>query len=186
MEAVGEARRHAAWVVRDWDLPEVVEVVELVVSELMTNAVKNSGHDSKSDDPHAVTALRVTANGMNLLLEVWDESSASPVLQEQHLEAESGRGLLLVAALVKRWSYYFPKTGGKVVWAELDLPAPQPVADPTDMTHSLPRRESAVQWNTWPIEALPVTFTDDPAVLQRVADRLRALDDWVSAAERHR
>jgi hypothetical protein len=87
---------------------------------------------------------------------------------------------LPVAATAARWGHYRPRAGGKVVWAELALPGPEPAVDPGEAPVPLPRRgrEPAAFRHVWPVATLPVTFSEDPAVLRRVADGLRALDDW--------
>ncbi|MCO6008829.1 ATP-binding protein [Actinoallomurus purpureus] len=57
-------------------------------------------------------------------MEVWDADPHPPVLVDAGDLGENGRGLLLVTALAKAWDYYPSDSpiGGKVVWAEIDLP----------------------------------------------------------------
>ena len=54
-----------------------------------------------------------------LLIEVYDTDSNPPVLCDADADAENGRGLMLVDALAKEWSYFFPPDGGKVVYCVL-------------------------------------------------------------------
>jgi len=85
----------------------------LVVSELVTNAVVNA---------RSQVTLRLRLRRDRLLVEVEDEDSRLPVLQEHDRDALGGRGLLLVDALSVRWGSR-PRPTGKVVWAELPLAA---------------------------------------------------------------
>jgi hypothetical protein len=56
-----------------------------------------------------------------LLIEVYDTDDNPPVLSGPDDNAESGRGLVLVNALSKEWSYFFPQGGGKVVYCLLEI-----------------------------------------------------------------
>jgi hypothetical protein len=55
-----------------------------------------------------------------LLIEVYDTDSNPPVLCDADAYAENGRGLMLLDALTKEWSYFFPPGGGKVVYCSLE------------------------------------------------------------------
>ena len=57
-----------------------------------------------------------------LLIEVHDADSNPPVRSDADEYAESGRGLMLINALSKEWSYFFPPGGGKVVYCFLEIP----------------------------------------------------------------
>jgi anti-sigma regulatory factor (Ser/Thr protein kinase) len=100
------------------------EVAELVVSELVTNAVRFSGdparalrYSERADAGLIALSLRHFPDG--LLIEVYDTDSNPPVLCDADAEAENGRGLMLIDALAKEWSYFFPQGGGKVVYCVL-------------------------------------------------------------------
>lgn len=118
------ARRHTRDLLTIWNLPRLTDNAELLISELVTNAYKATGVDVEH---HGYTALigvppiqmRLASDHRRLLIEIWDPSPKPPVAKESDLEAECGRGLLLVNRLADRWNYYFPTTGGKVVWCEL-------------------------------------------------------------------
>ena len=56
-----------------------------------------------------------------LLIEVHDTSSNPPIRSRAAQDAESGRGLMLVEALSREWSYFFPLGGGKVVSCFLEM-----------------------------------------------------------------
>jgi anti-sigma regulatory factor (Ser/Thr protein kinase) len=100
------------------------ETAELVVSELVTNAVRFSGdpartlrYSERADAGLIALSLRHFADG--LLIEVYDTDSNPPVLYDADADAENGRGLMLIDALAKEWSYFFPPNGGKVVYCVL-------------------------------------------------------------------
>ena len=100
------------------------ETAELVVSELVTNAVRFSGdpartlrYSERADAGLIALSLRHFPDG--LLIEVYDTDSNPPVLCDADADAENGRGLMLIDALAKEWSYFFPPGGGKVVYCIL-------------------------------------------------------------------
>ncbi|MEV6172474.1 SpoIIE family protein phosphatase [Streptomyces sp. NPDC051954] len=109
--AVADVR---AWVTRQlahWELDELTFTTELILSELVTNAIRYGG------DPIHVRMLR----DRTLICEVFDSSSTSPHLRYAAMTDEGGRGLFLVAQLAERWgTRYTPD--GKVIWAEQPLP----------------------------------------------------------------
>ena len=101
------------------------ETAELVVSELVTNAVRFSGdpartlrYSERADAGLIALSLRHFPDG--LLIEVYDTDSNPPVLCDADADAENGRGLMLIDALAKEWSYFFPPDGGKVVYCVLE------------------------------------------------------------------
>lgn len=57
-----------------------------------------------------------------LLIEVFDTDTSPPVLVGASADAENGRGLMIVDALSKEWSYFLPPGGGKVVYCLLEKP----------------------------------------------------------------
>jgi anti-sigma regulatory factor (Ser/Thr protein kinase) len=119
--AVPCARLHARQVLWEWGLSEVAEIAELLLSELVTNAVQ-AARATVNDMP---VNVRLSANRDRLLIEVWDSNVQPPVLHELEndfpaLDAESGRGLFLVEALSERWGWYPTRNpSGKVTWCEL-------------------------------------------------------------------
>ncbi|RKE17074.1 SpoIIE family protein phosphatase [Streptomyces sp. TLI_171] len=94
----------------DWGLGEQAFAAELVLSELITNAIRYAAA------PIRVRLLRDRA----LICEVWDGSATSPHLRYATDTDEGGRGLFLVAQLAERWGTRYPASG-KVIWAELPL-----------------------------------------------------------------
>ena len=112
--AVPCARRHTRLMLAAWGLAGLSEQAELVVSELMTNAVAAS-RAVRTDAP---VRLWLLADGARAGIAVWDANPQLPVPAEPDELAESGRGLLLVASLAGHWdAYATPRLGGKVVRA---------------------------------------------------------------------
>jgi len=117
------ARLHARAIALEWGLDELADPIELVVSELVTNAVQASvDHDGRprysADTGIACVHLRLSTDGRAALIEVWDENTQMPTPVQPGLVDEGGRGLMLVDALTERWGWSLPPSGrGKVVWA---------------------------------------------------------------------
>ncbi len=119
--AVSEARRRIVELVRAWDVPlpqETFGDLELLSSEVITNAVRYT---------RAPCVVVVRWTGVRVRVEVTDAGSARPQLRDAPLEAENGRGLLLVESLAAAWGSA-PDPAGKVVWFEVGPPdaAPPP------------------------------------------------------------
>ncbi|MEU2420208.1 SpoIIE family protein phosphatase [Streptomyces sp. NPDC007851] len=110
--AVAGARKMAGEQLETWGLTDVAFATELVVSELVTNAVRYG------DGPIALRLIR----DASLICEVSDGSSTAPHLRRARVYDEGGRGLLLVAQLAERWGSRQTPTG-KTIWAELPLHA---------------------------------------------------------------
>ncbi|MDX3783831.1 SpoIIE family protein phosphatase [Streptomyces europaeiscabiei] len=108
---VAGARKLATDQLTRWGLEEAAFVTELVVSELVTNAIRYGG---------APIQLRLIRD-RTLICEVSDASSTSPHLRRARSFDEGGRGLLLVAQLTDRWGSR-PSGAGKTIWAEQALP----------------------------------------------------------------
>ncbi|MEU9187036.1 SpoIIE family protein phosphatase [Streptomyces sp. NPDC048484] len=92
-----------------WDVSEVAFTAELVVSELVTNAIRYGERPIR---------LRLIHNATTLIMEVSDSSHTAPHLRRAKTFDEGGRGLLLVAQLTQRWGSRHT-TEGKTIWAEL-------------------------------------------------------------------
>jgi len=118
------ARLHARAVLHECGLAGLAEAAELIVSELVTNAVRAStapdGHPRYDATGMPVVVLRLASDRFKLLVEVWDVIPGAPAAAHPGPDDESGRGLMLVAAQCDRWSWESaPGWPGKVVWAEL-------------------------------------------------------------------
>ncbi|MER5635497.1 SpoIIE family protein phosphatase [Kitasatospora sp. NPDC002227] len=108
--AVAEVRSAAARRLAEWGLDDIVFTTELILSELVTNAIRYGA------SPVRVRLLRDTS----LICEVSDGSSTAPHLRWAATTDEGGRGLFLVAQLAHRWgTRYTPD--GKVIWCEQPL-----------------------------------------------------------------
>jgi anti-sigma regulatory factor (Ser/Thr protein kinase) len=118
--AVPCARLHTRQVLWEWKLRNLGESAELLVAELVTNAVKASramGH------PFPVR-LWLASDSAQVLILVWDASLQPPVRMDTSDEAENGRGLLLVEAISEQWGWCVREDNdGKFVWAIVRLPA---------------------------------------------------------------
>ncbi|WP_159001329.1 SpoIIE family protein phosphatase, partial [Streptomyces sp. SBT349] len=107
--AVGKARMLADRQLTAWQLRDAAFATELVVSELVTNAIRHA------DGP---LQLRLIREPSALICEVSDSSSTSPHLRRARILDESGRGLFIVANLTERWGTRHGRYG-KTIWAEL-------------------------------------------------------------------
>jgi serine phosphatase RsbU (regulator of sigma subunit) len=96
---------------RRWGLAELQPIAELLVSELVTNAVRYA---------QGKIGLRLILEGA-LVCEVLDDSAALPRLRHPDEDDERGRGLQVVSQVAQRWGARRSPTG-KVVWCELALP----------------------------------------------------------------
>ncbi|GAA3736430.1 ATP-binding protein [Streptomyces tremellae] len=126
LTAVSLARAFVRQTLTDWQLAEQVDSAELIVSELATNAVKETGLTDPSPRwqdvrAHHIIGVQLRLVDTRLYVEVWDRAGGSPVVPEQTPDAEGGRGLFLVEALSERWDVHRSVAGGKVVWARLAL-----------------------------------------------------------------
>ncbi|MDQ1012790.1 serine phosphatase RsbU (regulator of sigma subunit)/PAS domain-containing protein/anti-sigma regulatory factor (Ser/Thr protein kinase) [Streptomyces sp. V4I23] len=108
--AVAPVRNACSRRLEEWGLDEVGFTTELVLSELITNAIRYGS------EPIHVRLLYERA----LVCEVSDGSSTSPHLRRAALTDEGGRGLFLVAQLTTRWGTRYTPTG-KVIWTEQSL-----------------------------------------------------------------
>ncbi|MFE2415963.1 SpoIIE family protein phosphatase [Streptomyces hokutonensis] len=94
-----------------WNLSEAGFTAELVVSELVTNAIRYGAHPIR---------LRLIHDATTLICEVSDTNHTAPHLRRAKTWDEGGRGLLLVAQLTQRWGSRHT-ADGKTIWAELSL-----------------------------------------------------------------
>lgn len=111
--SVGQARRSLTAQLDVWGLDQLADTAELVVSELLTNAVR---HAHGSGEWLVGTRYGCVDGGVRI--EVHDADGAWPVLREPWVDAECGRGLALADALTRgRWGVQERGGVGKLVWA---------------------------------------------------------------------
>jgi Histidine kinase-like ATPase domain len=116
-EAVRDARQFTAATLTEWGVAGRRGDIMIVVSELLTNALRHSLPSPATTAPGWPVRLGLLQRGHCLLCAVADSSSQVPVLHEPGYLAETGRGLHVIAALCEQWGCTPPGPGGKVVWA---------------------------------------------------------------------
>ncbi|MBO0913670.1 SpoIIE family protein phosphatase [Streptomyces laculatispora] len=110
---VAEARRRSTRQLAAWGLDELAFTTELVVSELVTNAIR-----------HAVGPIRLRLIlERSLICEVFDGGASAPHLRHPKTTDEGGRGLLLISQFTQRWGTRYLQAG-KVIWAEQTFTEP--------------------------------------------------------------
>ncbi|MGW1892324.1 ATP-binding protein [Streptomyces sp. NPDC002004] len=111
--SVRRARRLVTARLSDWDMSEVADTVELLASELVTNALRHT---------RGPLRLNMRMSSARLRCEVEDTSPACPVRRTADPDAEGGRGTELLDLLAEAWDS--SRTGaGKTTWFELTVPA---------------------------------------------------------------
>ncbi|MGW4436648.1 SpoIIE family protein phosphatase [Streptomyces sp. NPDC004596] len=125
--SVGRAREYARAQLVDWGLEPLVDTTELLVSELVTNALRYGEGEIR---------LRLLLD-RTLVCEVWDSGLVQPRRRRARDTDEGGRGLQLVGLLSAAWgSRRTPR--GKTVWFELPLPGGETgLTDPAEALLSL-------------------------------------------------
>ncbi|MEU6407043.1 SpoIIE family protein phosphatase [Streptomyces sp. NPDC046985] len=109
--AVHTVRENVLGTLAQWGLEELAFSTELIVSELVTNAIRHAG---------GPIGLRLIHERC-LICEVSDASNISPHLRRALHTDEGGRGLFLVAQVAQRWGTRYTDAG-KTIWAEQQLP----------------------------------------------------------------
>ncbi len=104
--AAAEGRRQVQTVICAWDVPVDLSLAVLLTSELVTNALRHEAGDT--------VQLVISCGGDELCIQVHDTSCAAPVPVEASVDAETGRGLMLVAKLSTHWGYYWTPAGKAV------------------------------------------------------------------------
>ncbi|MFF3458810.1 SpoIIE family protein phosphatase [Streptomyces sp. NPDC002730] len=117
---VSRVRAAVADKLAEWGLAEEAFTTELILSELVTNAIRYAS------GPIRVRLIR----DRSLICEVSDHSNTSPHLKQAAITDEGGRGLFLVAQFAERWGTRYT-ADGKVIWTEQPLQA-DGLPDPTD------------------------------------------------------
>jgi anti-sigma regulatory factor (Ser/Thr protein kinase) len=110
-EAASSARRIVAGVLGAWQLEDLVQDTQLVVSELIGNAYQHASGGQEVE-------LEVLQHGDTVTIRVNDGSSLRPMLRAAADDETTGRGLRIVDAISTRWGVA-DHEGGKQVWAEI-------------------------------------------------------------------
>jgi anti-sigma regulatory factor (Ser/Thr protein kinase) len=108
--AAAEARSQVRAAISTWDVPVDSSVAVLLTSELVTNAIVHVASET--------ITLAVSCSRDQLRVDVYDASWILPVLVDAAADAETGRGLMLVASLSADWGFY-RTPGGKAVYFAL-------------------------------------------------------------------
>ncbi len=110
--APSQARRAVSDALFDWDLAELAPIVELLVSEVVTNAVRHA---------RSAGELEISLDGGTLRVSVSDEAGGEPGPRSPAPDEPSGRGLAIVDTVASRWGIGRRDEVGKTVWFELDV-----------------------------------------------------------------
>jgi anti-sigma regulatory factor (Ser/Thr protein kinase) len=104
--AAAEARRQVKAAIRTWDIPVDPDIAVLLTSELVTNAIRH--------EVTGIVVLAITCSCGQLRVDVHDTSRALPMLVDAPVDAETGRGLMLVTTLSTEWGFYRTPAGKAV------------------------------------------------------------------------
>lgn len=125
-DAPSAARRFAKSILNRWNLPGMIRDAELVISEMVTNAVQHVGIIDAYPKPTymqlqeaKLISVCLYRHENFLVIEVWDPSTEPPIKRDAEATDEGGRGLVLIEAFTEGWGYRRPLTGGKVVWCAM-------------------------------------------------------------------
>ncbi|HEV2122657.1 MAG TPA: PAS domain-containing protein, partial [Chloroflexota bacterium] len=142
------ARRFVRDVLTEWEEREVAELVELLISELVTNAILHAG---------SAVDVSVQRRSGRLRAEVADGSDKRPVARGHDDTSTTGRGLELIEALATAWGVT-PGVAGKVIWFEVHAEH----EEPRGLEHTtMPELPGAVESASW----VDVRLLDTPAQL---------------------
>ena len=118
--AAARARRLTRTTLTRWGLPDLRDDAETIASELASNALKSAAAP-RGTLPAILFAIHHRPGQVRITM--WDNGPGQPRLTDPGPDAETGRGLAIVAALSQRWGWWpTPNSGGKVVYAVLPAP----------------------------------------------------------------
>jgi Histidine kinase-like ATPase domain len=124
-EAVRAGREISVAALRRWGVTQRCEDITIVVSELLTNALRHAVPGLSRPQPNWPVRLGLLCSRPCVLCAVADPSSSIPVPKRPGHLAETGRGLHVVSSLSDKWgytTYTTPNDSGKVVWAIFTAP----------------------------------------------------------------
>jgi len=144
--SVRTARDFTVATLHRWGMAERSPDIAIVVSELMTNALRHAPPGSGHTRPRRPIRLGLLQPGPCVLCAVADPGKTAPAPRAPGSLDETGRGLHLIRALSDQWGYTTPSQAGKVVWA-LFYPRQTP---PTSARYpSRPGRDRFGNLTTW-------------------------------------
>lgn len=111
-QSVGAAREFSLATLRRWTVADRTDDIAIVLSELLTNALRHG-----ADHPASPVRVALVQPARFVLVVVADHGRRVPVLREADYLAESGRGLHVINALSDSWGCTTPTDAGKAVWA---------------------------------------------------------------------
>ncbi|WP_328846450.1 ATP-binding protein [Streptomyces sp. NBC_00258] len=193
--SVPRTRAVAHAVLGEWGVGQVaLETAELVLSELVTNALRVP---VPSDRQVGVRIARSLEDGL-LRLEVSDAGAGRPEVRAPGEEETRGRGLLLVEALAHRWGIEERAGGiGKTVWVELKAPDIVAAPDVREVAAVMVRPGQSVRaWGEWRAvrsvrseryaaggPAIVLGLDEGPALRVHAAEPLTVRDDGAPSAQ---
>ncbi len=104
---------------RRWGLAGLCDQAELVVSELVTNAIQHGLHSARRIIDEYPVGLRLLARAPFVTCMVTDPGGQMPIRDQGDPLGESGRGLQVVESCSLQWGWQPLDAGGKLVWAQL-------------------------------------------------------------------
>jgi hypothetical protein len=108
--AAEQARIVTKIALAEWNIHHIIDNALIITTELVANAAKLGD----------VFHLTLSRHGGTVLIEVRDNSEASPDRRRPSTERVDGRGLMLVEACAKDWGWRIEDQGGKTIWATVD------------------------------------------------------------------
>jgi len=121
--AARSAREFTVASLRAWELEPLIDDAAVVISELVTNAVRHSTGGVPHARPLPEVKVILCHTERSMLCAVTDPCDQGPRLREPGNEAESGRGLQVVDGVSEMWGWAPLETRGKAVWAAFALPS---------------------------------------------------------------
>jgi hypothetical protein len=121
-DAASTARLFTRQALACWDLAELTDDAQVIVSELLANAIQHAGPGQPGRHPRAGTTgpgLWLFRQAYGLMCVVTDPSDLVPALRQPGDTGECGRGLHVVHALSDHWGWIQLREHGKAVWAIL-------------------------------------------------------------------
>jgi anti-sigma regulatory factor (Ser/Thr protein kinase) len=134
LDAADTAARAARATLREcltaWQLPHLQDDAELILDELVVNAVTASRQAAPEGEPPAPITVKIAVEHGELLLQAWDpDPTPPPPDYAPGPWDESGRGLLIIKALAHQWGTSPGTNGGKHVHATLSTDTTTPAED---------------------------------------------------------